>query len=519
MKRFILIVLIIALLASLNSALAESAFETALRARYAGSGWQIDQVSQCGDARAALLRRGARRILCVSKNGMFCESDAALIENLSSENERLDLLMDTDDTLFLTYYSELDSYTYDFRYVDGRWLLTTAYSHHPYPVNEWESDLLLTRFASISGSYILQETLLEDENENILWSTQLPALPNVLLTEERDLRYFSLDSLYFCSVGYPRSDAGSGSILKSWLERIYAAMAEQGVQPLAQYAFADGVAPVSDWVSGKITLQFLADRPDGKRVLLCGSAENGTWKFIESSPLPEGTVIGIDNFDSHLALGGKPYGPCVGHFSDGTWGVTGMLDNDYFMLGRCWIGEGGYWWDHTCIGDHPWSNITMIDWNTLPHSLSEAQARLSTVRWATPNNPNPNDRLNLRASADKNSDSLGKFYNGTPVEVLERGDEWTRVRICGITGYMMTRYLAFGSAANRVANSMPVEVPRNAITTVHWLNGASEQIVGNWLQIVIGVRTNEKKGDYIIWDSVLDRTGYVSQDSLWEGNG
>ena len=31
-----------------------------------------------------------------------------------------------------------------------------------------ESDLLLTRFAHISGSQISQETLLEDENENIL---------------------------------------------------------------------------------------------------------------------------------------------------------------------------------------------------------------------------------------------------------------------------------------------------------------------------------------------------------------
>ena len=519
MKRFIFVVLIIVLLASLNSVLAETAFETALRARYADSGWQVEQVSQWGDAGAALLRRGTSHILCAVKNGVFCESETALIGNLSSENEQLNLLMDTDDALFLTYYSDLDSYTYDFRYSDGHWLLTTVFSHHPYPVNEWESDLLLTRFAHISGSQVLQETLLEDENENILWSVQLPALPNVLLEEERDLRFFSLDSLNFCAVGYPRSDVGSGSIDKIWLERIYAAMAGQGIQPLAQYAFADGVAPVTDWVSGKITLQFLADRPDGKRVLLCGSAENGIWKFVESSPLPEGTVIGIENFDSHLALGGNPYGPCIGRFSDGTWGVTGMLDKDFFTLGRYWIGQGGYWWDHTCIGNHPWSNITKIDWNTLPHSLSEAQARLSTARWATPNNPNPNDRLNLRASADKNSDSLGKFYNGTPIEVLERGDEWTHVRVCGITGYMMTRYLAFGSAANHVAKNMPVELPRNAVTTVRWLNGASEQIVGSDLQVVIGILTNEKKGDYIIWDPVFDRTGYVSQDALWEGNG
>ncbi|MBR5382205.1 MAG: SH3 domain-containing protein [Clostridia bacterium] len=519
MKRFVLIVLVMILLSTLNSVLADSAFEAALRARYAGSSWQIEEVSQCGDAGAALLRRGNSRKLCVSKSGMLWEAETVLIGNLPSESRYLKLYMDTDETLFLTYYTELDSYTYDFRYTNGHWLLTTAYSHSPYPVNEWESEPLLTHIAYISGSQIIQETLLEDENENILWSVQLPVLPNVLLEEERDLRYFSLDSLKFCPDGYSRSSVGSCSIDRNWLERIYAAMAEQGTQPLAQYTFADGIAPVTDWVSGKFTLQFLADRPDGKRVLLCGSAENGSWEFVESSPLPEGTVIGIDNFDSYLALGGEPHGPCVGRFSDGTWGVTGILDKDYMMLGRCWISEGNYWWDRTCIGDHPWSNITMIDWNALPHTLSEAQARLSTSRWATPNNPNPNDRLNLRASADKNSDSLGKFYNGTPVEVLERGDEWTRVRVCGVTGYMMTRYLAFGSAANRVTKSMPIEALRNAITTVRWLNGASEQIVTHDLQIVIGILTNEKKGDYIIWDPLFDRTGYVSQNALWEGNG
>ena len=112
MKRFIFVALIIVLLASLNSVLAESAFETALRARYADSGWQVEQVSQWGDAGAALLRRGTSHILCAVKNGVFCKSETALIGNLSSENEQLNLLMDTDDALFLTYYSDLDSYTY-----------------------------------------------------------------------------------------------------------------------------------------------------------------------------------------------------------------------------------------------------------------------------------------------------------------------------------------------------------------------------------------------------------------------
>ena len=83
----------------------------------------------------------------------------------------------------------------------------------------------------------------------------------------------------------------------------------------------------------------------------------------------------------------------------------------------------------------------------------------------------------------------------------------------------MTRYLAFDNAANRVTKNMPIELPRYAVTTVRRPNGATEQILGNDPQVIVGILTNEKKGDYIIWDPTFDRTGYVSQDALWEGNG
>lgn len=59
-----------------------------------------------------------------------------------------------------------------------------------------------------------------------------------------------------------------------------------------------------------------------------------------------------------------------------------------------------------------------------------------------------NERLNLRESASRKADSLGRFYTGTRVHVLKEGDVWSLVRIAQGTygdaaqGYMMNEYLS-----------------------------------------------------------------------------
>ncbi len=57
-------------------------------------------------------------------------------------------------------------------------------------------------------------------------------------------------------------------------------------------------------------------------------------------------------------------------------------------------------------------------------------------------NPDSKDRLNLRKGPSKTSDSLGKYYNGTQVEVIEYlHDGWAHVRVDGKEGYMMVEFL------------------------------------------------------------------------------
>ena len=92
-----------------------------------------------------------------------------------------------------------------------------------------------------------------------------------------------------------------------------------------------------------------------------------------------------------------------------------------------------------------------------------ASTAMAEPFWATVNNPNPTDRLNLRAKPNASAVSYGKYYNGTQVRVLSGPDSgWCRVQVglgngvCDIEGYMNSDYLAFGSQAAAVRDARPV---------------------------------------------------------------
>jgi len=67
------------------------------------------------------------------------------------------------------------------------------------------------------------------------------------------------------------------------------------------------------------------------------------------------------------------------------------------------------------------------------------------------NNPNPADRLNLRAQPRVDSPSIGKYFNGVSVEVLSyMFDPWVRVRIGKTVGYMHKNYLRAAPVASAI---------------------------------------------------------------------
>jgi len=251
-----------------------------------------------------------------------------------------------------------------------------------------------------------------------------------------------------------------------------------------------------------------------------------TWTMTQSAPLPEGTILGVENFVSSLGIPSQDYYACVdvNAFSDGTWGVTLMYPRNasLFQLGQNWISDG-VWPLEGEIGFHPWNDITRIDWLSLPESYAEALGNLDTSEWAVVNNPNPVDRLNLREKQTASSGSLGKYYNGTPVRVISRGKEWTQVDILGVRGYMMTKYLAFGDQMKYVSYAGPWLMPKEEAKYLSVYDGVNAQAQAK------SIKLDSFTGFYVladlwgewyhVWFYDLDMGGYVRQSDLWEGNG
>lgn len=189
------------------------------------------------------------------------------------------------------------------------------------------------------------------------------------------------------------------------------------------------------------------------------------------------------------------YGPSMDlHFSTNAFGIThfDMDGNERMRIG-------------TLEGCDLFS-ITLSD-------LNGASPDLDQSGWAVVSNPDPADRLHLRVSADKSSRSQGKFYNGTPVRVLGESGSWTKVQIgfgeTACTGWMMTKYLAFGADMDKVDEAFPELTFRDEYEAENKLG------VGC---MVVGVEENGSPEQYIL----LGADGmvmYVPQGWLWGGNG
>ena len=112
------------------------------------------------------------------------------------------------------------------------------------------------------------------------------------------------------------------------------------------------------------------------------------------------------------------------------------------------MGVADNWW-HVRVREH----TGYIRAN--PHM--EKAAGPLPIAFAAVNNPNPADRLHLRTESRASAASLGKYYNGVQVEVLEYlANDWVKVRIGDTMGYMLGTFLAFGDDRHGVNLATPV---------------------------------------------------------------
>jgi site-specific DNA recombinase len=119
-------------------------------------------------------------------------------------------------------------------------------------------------------------------------------------------------------------------------------------------------------------------------------------------------------------------------------------------------------------------------------------------------NPISTDRLNLRAEKTANSASLGKYYNGCTVAIVQKGnDGWSRVRIGNLEGYMKNQFLDFNAPKDQQTELLPkvtiqnpngqgANLRRQASTRVNavalYPNGTQVRVLGiagEWCHVLI----------------------------------
>lgn len=502
----VLLALILVLLCSSASAQDLLPPEAAALFQSAAPAQRISLWDQCGNTAAAVLTDGQTQTLCVAEKqketwSLAVCNPAALPEDTPVTS----LLLDTDDTLFWSYQPcGTTTVNYHASSASGQWRIISIIRRESY--DNGSSNESHTWYEEGRLNY---STYYCDENDNVLSYRPYTPVPAMWLDEQMPLSVFD-----DASFPYPND-----SYTHSWLSEEATALAAAELFP--DDTFLGGCAE-------KDHLAFFLQTDDGEHIIagcLFDPAEG--WRICRSTPLPEGTVYGCENFSSSLAMGDLLVN--IGPVDELTCGVTFIYNirdmasgESMFRLGKNWItGESPNGYDN-CFGDHPWADITAVDWNTLPHSLEEALSVMDASHWAVVNNPNPADRLHLRTEPNRSAQSLGKYYNGTPVRILDTKNDWVQVDIFGITGWMMKAYLAMGSAGHEVEAVFPSRVAaENYQYHYVFAQPTTRQPIASYEGLQQGLLVLGIVGDewYHVWFPDDDLTGYVPQDDWKEGNG
>lgn len=288
-------------------------------------------------------------------------------------------------------------------------------------------------------------------------------------------------------------------------------------------------------VSGKIlqnhlqseVLLLLTEDETGKRLIEITQDENGVYAILRSPVLP--SDIWLDTFhagESDLLLDWNQQDHQAGfrRTFNGQWRLSWLTCygesedlNCSFGLNTCTLMDT----DTIKVGTLPFDPFA-DELTALPSTLEELNARLDRTDLAVVCNPDPNDRLHLRTKPSREADSLGKFWNGTPVRVLGERDGWCQVEIGTdgrLTGWMLKKYLVTGLKMDQVTPCFSQQILREdeaeTKTPIYTDLTLTEQycthsswhlmgVVNDWLYVVV---TDEGE------------TGYAPMEWFFDGNG
>ncbi len=368
------------------------------------------------------------------------------------------------------------------------------------------------------GAEIIRSFTKVDENDNMLGGEQMQYFPATWMDDCIRLANFDLS----------RFPPLSRDPYYFWEGDRFVQDAAAALMP--DYTYLKGM--IKDGA-----LHFLMQKPDGSKVYVVAEyASHRSVNLIESSPLPEDTYLGVENFTDSLWIHGR----CVTiHllYNSGFAGIeyiytdAAVSDTNagFLFFGNRTVWDGENVPSQAILyGDHPWDDITEIDWDSLPITLEEAAAQMDASCYAMVVNPNPADRLHLREKAEKGSRSQGKYYTGTAVTVSSQGRDWTLVVFGDWNswrqGYMMNRYLTYGQAGQALCldvSAMPQMDLAKPYLYIYKEPDESSKHNIRFDSVFGEMRVIGVIGDswYHVWFPATGEYGFVKQSDLSAGNG
>lgn len=371
------------------------------------------------------------------------------------------------------------------------------------PLDEATAQLSFYQNGRACGQFHINEN-----NYTLLSLTELPGDPETA----QKMEMISRDTLATRQEGYTLRwyDHMSGTLDDSTIETAYSKV-ENGFLTVRWVKYQAGGAIISELTSFPIPLskefqQRLEAEPFDQLISLSYSNEFQTDDFLNTSLIPVSGSILQSSIQPHALLllmedeaGVRrlteitrnengvyalrqtpplPKGVWMDSFHAGMEGLLLEWDQQHHQVNfqRTFDGEWKLIW-LTCYGEKETLNCsfglntgTLMDTDTLrigvlpfdlfaddlttlPCTSEELTAQLDRTGLAVVCNPDPNDRLHLRTKPSREADSLGKFWNGTPVRVLNERDGWCQVEIGTdgrLTGWMLKKYLVTGAKMDQV---------------------------------------------------------------------
>ena len=409
------------------------------------------------------------------------------------------------------------------------WLLVRA-EQTEYTGTEYDEDSISTEWITkITAEAVHTTKRLRDvDTQQVLYTYWDVTYPNVLEQDSLLLKRFNFDTPRVNAAGY------------NWC-RNYGAYADPTLLPKLYARFFSENQYVDGYLQEDKTLSFIVRKETGELVLLCGADEGETgWDWVESSPLPEGTHFGDSNIIDAVNMNAWQGGAAAGvrRYGKGKWGLSYVNSYDFFV-GPDWIGTYVSWMDSQFFGTHAWGDITSIAWSSLPpeafgvrETKEEKDARLSSMvdrtDWAVTAQVDPGEMTELLQEAGNEDSALGRYYNGTPLFVLERGSVWTKVRIGSdenygnMIGWMRTEDLAFGDEMLQVDREMIRSRSEQVlIHTVEPFSGSESGIItaAQFSESIVIGETESGQRYAIVYNLKDGNVGLVPMTSLGNGNG